>query len=75
MHVPPHARTTCRKRGHQIPFIDVCEPPCGSWDLNSGPLVEQSVLIAVEPSHQPLFFCFMYLLDVCSCVTEVGRGL
>jgi hypothetical protein len=22
-----------------------CEPPCGCWDLNSGPLEEQSVLL------------------------------
>jgi hypothetical protein len=30
-----------------------CEPPCGCWDLNSGPLKEQSVLLPAEPSHQP----------------------
>jgi hypothetical protein len=23
---------------------DGCEPPCGFWELNSGPLEEQSVL-------------------------------
>jgi hypothetical protein len=28
-----------------------CEPPCGCWDLNSGPLEEQSVLLTAEPSH------------------------
>jgi len=27
-----------------------CEPPCGHWDLNSGPLEEQSVLLTTEPS-------------------------
>jgi hypothetical protein len=26
------------------------------WDLNSGPLEEQSVLLTTEPSHQPLKF-------------------
>jgi hypothetical protein len=31
-----------------------CEPPCGCWDLNSGPSEEQSVLLPTEPSHQPL---------------------
>jgi hypothetical protein len=31
----------------------VCEPPCGCWDLNSGPLKAQSVLLPAEPSHQP----------------------
>jgi hypothetical protein len=32
---------------------DGCEPPCGCWDLNSGPSEEQSVLLPTEPSHQP----------------------
>jgi hypothetical protein len=32
---------------------DGCEPPCGCWDLNSGPLEEQSALLTTEPSHQP----------------------
>jgi hypothetical protein len=28
-------------RGYQIPLqTDGCEPPCGCWDLNSGPLEE-----------------------------------
>jgi hypothetical protein len=38
-----------------------CEPPCGCWDLNSGPSEEQSVLLPAEPSHQPL-----YLFLVCA---------
>jgi hypothetical protein len=29
---------------------DGCEPLCGCWDLNSGPLEEQSVLLTTEPS-------------------------
>jgi hypothetical protein len=29
------------------------EPPCGCWNLNSGPLEEQSVLLTTEPSLQP----------------------
>ena len=33
------------------PIIDGCEPPCGCWELNSGPLEEQSVLLtALQPS-------------------------
>jgi hypothetical protein len=35
------------------PIIDGCEPPCGCWELNSGPLEEQSVLLTTEPSLQP----------------------
>jgi hypothetical protein len=30
-----------------------CEPPCGCWDLNSGPSEEQSVFLTTEPSLQP----------------------
>jgi hypothetical protein len=31
---------------------DGCEPPCGCWELNSGPLEEQSVLLTTEPLLQ-----------------------
>jgi hypothetical protein len=34
-------------------ITDGCEPPCGCWKLNSGPLEEQSVLLTTEPSLQP----------------------
>jgi hypothetical protein len=32
--------------------MDGCEPPCGCWDLNSGHLEEQSVLLTAAPSYQ-----------------------
>jgi hypothetical protein len=32
------------------PITDGYEPPCGYWELNSGPLEEQSVLLTTEPS-------------------------
>ena len=35
-------------------ITDGCEPLCGCWDLNSGPSVEQSVLLTTEPSPQAL---------------------
>jgi hypothetical protein len=41
------------------PITGGCEPPCGCWELNSGPLEEQSVLLTTEPSHQPCGFVFM----------------
>jgi hypothetical protein len=46
------------RRGHWIPITDGCEPPCGCWELNSGPLEEQSVLLTTEPSFQPYSHCF-----------------
>jgi hypothetical protein len=46
--------------------MDVCEPPCGCWDLNSGSLEEQSVLLTTEPPLQPpapgLFILFYFIL-------------
>jgi hypothetical protein len=36
--------------------MDGCEPPCGCWELNSGPLEELSVLLTAEPSLQPLAY-------------------
>jgi hypothetical protein len=33
-----------------------CEPPCSCWELNSGSLEEQPVLLTSEPSLQPLLF-------------------
>jgi hypothetical protein len=38
------------------PITDGSESPWGSWELNSGPLVEQSVLLTTEPSLQPQSF-------------------
>ncbi|KAM7331959.1 hypothetical protein ACRRTK_008667 [Alexandromys fortis] len=46
----------CQKRTSD-PIVDGHEPPCGCWELNSGPLEEQPVLLTAEPSLQPLGFC------------------
>jgi hypothetical protein len=35
------------------PSIDGCEPPSACWELNSGPLEDQPVLLTAEPSLQP----------------------
>jgi hypothetical protein len=32
------------------PITDGCEPPCDSWELSSGRLEKQSVLLTAEPS-------------------------
>jgi hypothetical protein len=34
-------------------ITDGCEPPCGCWDLNSGPGEKQSMLLTAEPPLQP----------------------
>jgi hypothetical protein len=48
---------THQKRASDL-ITDGCEPPCGCWDLNSGPLEEQSVLLTAETSLQPLHIIF-----------------
>jgi hypothetical protein len=40
---------THQKRTSDL-ITDGCEPPCGCWELNSGPLEEQMVLLTTEPS-------------------------
>ena len=34
-------------------ITDGCEPPCGLWELNSGPLEEQSVLLTLSHLSSP----------------------
>jgi hypothetical protein len=54
------------------PTIGGCEPPCSCWELNSGPLEEQSVLLIAESYLQlpPPPKLFMYLLILLSYVYE-----
>jgi hypothetical protein len=49
--LPAHA--PARQKRTSDPITDGCEPPRGSWELNSGPLKEQPVLLITEPSLQP----------------------
>jgi hypothetical protein len=53
-----------QKRASDL-ITDGCEPPGSFWDLNSGPLEEQSVLLPTEPPCQPshafLFLLFIFL--------------
>jgi hypothetical protein len=41
-----------------------CEPLCGSWELNAGPLEEQPGLLIVEPSLQLHFSSFSDVASV-----------
>jgi hypothetical protein len=51
-----------QKRASDL-ITDGCEPPCGCWDLNSGPLEEQSVLLTTEPSLQPNLSHFKLMIS------------
>jgi hypothetical protein len=50
-------------------ITDGCEPPCSCWELNSGPLEEQSVLLTTEPSLQPQLTFFKDLCIIMSKYT------
>jgi hypothetical protein len=39
-------------------ITDGCEPPCGCWELNSGLLEEQPVLLSAEPSSASEVFLY-----------------
>jgi hypothetical protein len=58
MWVHCHCLQTPQKRVSDS-ITDGCEPPCGCWELNSGPLEEWSVLLTTEPSLQPIIDIFM----------------
>ena len=47
----------CQKKARDF-ITDGCEPLCGCWGLNSGPLKEQLVLLTSEPSLQPPAFSY-----------------
>jgi hypothetical protein len=44
---------THRKRASDLITVG-WEPPCGCWEMNSGPLEEQSVFLTSDPSLQSL---------------------
>lgn len=49
--------SSCVNRGIKSPGtegINACEPVYGCWKLNTGPLVEQPVLITAEPAFPAL---------------------
>jgi hypothetical protein len=46
-------------------ITDGCELPCVCWELNSGLLEEQLVLLTTEPSLQPPYLCFYLVCFVC----------
>jgi hypothetical protein len=54
---------TDQKRARDL-ITDGCEPPCGCWELNSGPLEEQPVFLTSEPSLQP-HICFLTRVKYC----------
>jgi hypothetical protein len=50
------------RRGRQVSLQVVVSHHDGCWELNSGPLEEQTVLLSTEPSRQP--HCMFFLCSV-----------
>ena len=51
-------------------ITDGCEPPCGCWELNSGPLEEQPLLLTTELSLQPLNVFLIFLIWLNTPITN-----
>jgi hypothetical protein len=56
------------------PIADGCEPPCGHWELNSGSLEEQSVLLTTESAISPTPPDYRILYLVLMSSHYLGRG-
>ena len=57
---------------------DDCEPACGCWELNSGPLEEQQELLtatSLAPRSLPSFLGGMRPEDPQELVSSFGKGL
>ena len=61
----------CRPEKGTRLITDGCEPPCGCWEMNSGPLEEQAMLLTTEPSFQPFhsFLNIYFYVYVYACVS------
>jgi hypothetical protein len=56
-----HCSCQTHQKRASDPITDGCEPPCGCWELNSGPLEEQSVLLTGELSNPLSLYFFEFL--------------
>jgi hypothetical protein len=72
---------SCRGRStesHRTGVIDDCEPACGCWELNSGPLEEQQELLTANspaPRSLPSFLGGMRPEDPQELIPSFGKGL
>jgi hypothetical protein len=59
MYMCPDSMYICMPGEGVEPITDGCESPCGSWELNPGPLEKQPVLLTTEPSLQSFKHLFL----------------
>jgi hypothetical protein len=50
----PQLSSDTHKTSASDPITDGCEPSSSCWELNSGPLEEQLMILTTDPSLQPL---------------------
>ena len=55
MNTPTLLPSDTHQKRASDPITDGCEPSCGCWELNSGPVEEQLVFLTNEPSLQAPF--------------------
>jgi hypothetical protein len=48
----------------EVGIISSCEPRYGGWELNAGPLEDQTVSLTTEPSIPPLFIFIYNLISI-----------
>ena len=65
---------TCIPKEGTRSYYDGFEPPCGCWELYSGPMEEHPVLLTNEPSLQPLNMCLSFIFYNVSICVYVYRG-
>ena len=70
----PACRPACQRMASD-PIYRCCEPPCHCWELNSGPLEEQPMLLNPEPSPAPILWfsssVFFMGFYVCQCASLI----
>ena len=59
---------------------DNCEPPCGCWELNLGPLQEQQVLLTSEwslkaPIYPLIVLLFLIIISFVLCVSVLPADM
>lgn len=61
----------CQKRAAPELTVDGCEPPCCYWELNSGPLKEESVSLIFESYLQPQNMLIVTMISEFSSVLTI----
>ena len=56
-------------------ITDGCEPPCDCWELNSGPLEEQAMLLTISPAPKKMYSLLLFLLSMFISLNVSAKGI